>query len=523
MENQKTFLMDFLSKNKELTLIDTYIDRGVSGTKFDRPEFNRMIANMRAGKINCIVVKDLSRLGRNYLESGDYIEKIFPFFGVRFIAVTDNYDSLTAEPTEDGLIVPLKNLINEAYAKDISRKIRSSIDNMYRDGIMVASSIAYGYLKDPDGDHQIKVDEVAAPVVRRIFEEYIGGKGFCAIARELNAEGISCPGERRFETGARKKRKYEKSRWLGKTITYIVTNPIYTGDLEMGKQKTDLCKGLKAKDQKREDRFLVKDHHEAIISHEIFEKAQEIYGSRREKCVEARKNAGAGSNKCESALAGLLFCGDCKRRMTTHRRTYRNINSVTYRAYYVCPRSASLGAEDPRKDIIAEELEDTVAELIRKHIAVFTDAVDRLKQANRNPYAVGMRKDLKKRMSKLRARREKITGILSGLYADYSDGVFSEKEYLDVKKSYVDELAEIESELSELTAKEESLLPDYEGDPEMSKAFHKYEGFDKLNKEIANTFIKRIICYADKRLEIEYSFDVELSELIRLVKEREAE
>ena len=152
VDNQKAFLMDYITQKDDLTLVATYIDRGVTGTKFDRPEFNKMIADMRAGKINCIVVKDLSRLGRNYLESGDYIEKIFPFFGVRFIAVTDNYDSLTAEPTEDGLIVPLKNLINEVYAKDISRKIRSSIDNMYRNGVMVASSIAYGYIKDPETD-----------------------------------------------------------------------------------------------------------------------------------------------------------------------------------------------------------------------------------------------------------------------------------------------------------------------------------------------------------------------------------
>lgn len=206
VENQVAFLKAFVDGAADLTLLDKYIDRGVSGANFDRPDFNRMMNDMKAGKLDCIVVKDLSRLGRNYLEAVDYIDKIFPFFGVRFIAVTDNYDSLTSEPTEDGLIIPLKNLINEAYAKDISRKIRSSIDNMYRDGIMVVSSIAYGYLKDPDGDHQIMIDEVAAPVVRRIFDEYIGGKGVSSIAKGLNEDGISSPSVRQFETGARKKR-----------------------------------------------------------------------------------------------------------------------------------------------------------------------------------------------------------------------------------------------------------------------------------------------------------------------------
>lgn len=142
VENQKKLLRDFVNTQTDLEIAGEYIDRGESGTSFDRPEFKRMMEDIKAGKLDCIAVKDLSRLGRNYLETGDYIEKIFPFFGIRFIAITDHYDSLTSEPGEDGLIVPLKNLINEAYAKDISRKIRSAIDNMYRDGTMVASSIA---------------------------------------------------------------------------------------------------------------------------------------------------------------------------------------------------------------------------------------------------------------------------------------------------------------------------------------------------------------------------------------------
>ena len=521
VDNQKAFLMDFLSKNKELTLVDTYIDRGVTGTKFDRPEFNRMIADMRVGKINCIVVKDLSRLGRNYLESGDYIEKVFPFFGVRFIAVTDNYDSLTAEPSEDGLIVPLKNLINEVYAKDISRKIRSSIDNMYRNGIMVASSIAYGYLKDPNGDHQIMIDEVAAPVVRRIFDEYISGKSVISIAKGLNEDGISSPSERKIETGARKKRKYEKVRWVGKTLTYILTNSIYTGDLEMGKRKTDLCKGLKNEIQSKGDRYVVQDHHEAIISHETFEQAQQIYELRKSEAKNNAADACEKKNDRESVLAGVLYCGDCKRKMTIHRHTRKKKMGVSFEASYVCARSPYYGDIDPFKNLNADVAEGTVAELIRAHIRLYTDAYDRLNIANKKSFAAKKRRDIVKKIDAQAARKEKIGEILQGLYSDYSDGVFSEAEYMNIKKSYFDEMAEIETHMEELAAEEQTWISGYEGDSDMSDSFHKYAGFEKLTNEIVRTFIKSIYYYADDRMEVEFVFADKLAEFVELVEGRE--
>lgn len=520
VENQIAFLKAFVEKKDDLLLTCCYVDRGVSGTKFDRPEFNKMISDMRAGQISCIVVKDLSRLGRNYLEAGDYIEKIFPFFGVRFIAVTDNYDSLTAEPSEDGLIVPLKNLINEAYAKDISRKIRSSIDNMYRDGIMVASSIAYGYLKDPDGDHQIMIDEVAAPVVKRIFEEYIGGKGVTAIARELNDEGISSPGERRFETGARKKRKYEKTLWLGRVVGYIITNPIYTGDLEMGKRKNDLCKGIKGREQPKEERFIVHDHHEAIISREVFEKAQEIHDTRGKRAAEVRKKSPTQKNKRESVISGVLYCGDCKRKMNIRRHTYRLKDGPTVYNSYICPRSASYGDEDPWKSINVDEAEDNVAELIRHHIKIFMDAVDKMRQINRKPQANDKRKEFLKRSDALEARKQKVMDILQSLYSDYSDGVFTEEEYKSVKKSYIEELSCIESEIDAVRSQEETWLAGYEGDPVMSSTFNKFMGFEKLTSEIVRAFISRIYCYADGRMEVHYSLGDELTAFLRLVEGR---
>lgn len=179
VENQLEFLKDFVRKDPSLVLTDDYVDRHVTGTKFDRPEFNRMIADVRSGRINCVVVKDLSRLGRNYLEAGDYIEKIFPFFGVRFIAVTDDYDSLTSNPAVDGLVVPLKNLINEAYAKDISKRYVHRLRISSSRGSFLPTTAAYGYIKDPHDPHMILVDEDVKDIVVRIFAEYTGGKSLC--------------------------------------------------------------------------------------------------------------------------------------------------------------------------------------------------------------------------------------------------------------------------------------------------------------------------------------------------------
>ena len=193
VENQKELLEGFVAGEPSLELAGVYVDRHVSGTKFDRPEFNRMIADMRAGRIDCIVVKDLSRLGRNYLEAGDYIEKIFPFFGVRFIAVADRYDSLTSCAAEDGLVVPLKNLINEAYAKDISKKICTSFEGQFEKGVYFATTAAYGYKKDPGDSHGLLVDENVRDVMVRMFQERLEGKSLAQIARGLNADGVMAP------------------------------------------------------------------------------------------------------------------------------------------------------------------------------------------------------------------------------------------------------------------------------------------------------------------------------------------
>lgn len=229
IENQLNLVREYIESKPYLKQTAEYVDNGISGTRFDRPEFTRMIEDMRAGKIDCIVVKDLSRLGRNYLETGDYLEKIFPFFGIRFIAVTDGYDSIHANAAEDGIIVPLKNLINEAYAKDMSKKVSTAIEIKQQQGKFVGCRAAYGYIKNPKDKNQLLVDREVSHIVVRIFECKAEGMGNASIARMLNEEGILSPMRYKYEKGLTKNRRYAESLWNDGTIAAMIVNE------EMGK------------------------------------------------------------------------------------------------------------------------------------------------------------------------------------------------------------------------------------------------------------------------------------------------
>ena len=270
MENQVKLLRDYVGSCEDISEYELYMDRAVTGTKFDRPEFNRMVADMRAGKFNCIIVKDLSRLGRNYLES------IFPIFGIRFISITDHYDSLTARVAEDGLIVPLKNLINEAYAKDISKKVKTSLDAMKRQGKYTAVKLPYGYKRDPKDKHHMIIDEAAAEVVVRIFEERLTGKTQIGIAAGLNEDDVPSPERYACEAGLRKPNN-KKNLWGSSTVHRILRNRCYVGDLVQGKTEKALYRGMDTKIKEEEEFIVLENAHEAIVERELFDRVQEMY------------------------------------------------------------------------------------------------------------------------------------------------------------------------------------------------------------------------------------------------------
>lgn len=325
--NQKSLIMDFLESHKEIKVHSVYADDGYSGVNFECPEFQRMIGDIRSGVINCVIVKDLSRFGRNYIEAGRYIEKIFPMLGVRVIAVTDNYDSMVMESGYgNDMVVPFKNLINDAYCRDISIKIRSHLEMKRKNGEYIGAFVVYGYRKDVANKNQLVIDEYAAGVVRDIFTMKLCGLSQQAIADRLNKDGILSPMEYKKSIGINLETTFKKkvqAKWSYNEVLRILKNEVYTGTLAQGKQTTPNCK-VKTRNMKDEkDWIKVENTHEPIISRNDFDVIQELL--KQDTRVSPDRDV-------LYPLAGLIYCGDCMEPMV--RKTVP-AGGKKY-VYYVC-------------------------------------------------------------------------------------------------------------------------------------------------------------------------------------------
>ena len=279
IRNQRSLINDFVKQHPEITLVDEYVDDGYSGTNFERPAFKRLIEDVKKKKINCIIVKDLSRLGRNYIETGRYLEKIFPFLGVRFIAVTDHYDSAAESDDADQIIVPFKNLINDAYCRDISIKIRSQLDVKRKNGQFIGSFAGYGYQKDPENKNHLIIDEYAADIVRYIFNLKMDGYSSQRIAEKLNEMGVLPPMEYKRSCGMNYNsgfRSGAKPKWAVTTVNRILTNELYTGTMVQGKNRKINYKVKECRPVAEENWIRVEKTHEAIIAEEIFQYVQSL-------------------------------------------------------------------------------------------------------------------------------------------------------------------------------------------------------------------------------------------------------
>ena len=333
--NQHKICLDYAESQGNIEVVDTYIDNGFSGGSFNRPGFQRLLHDINNGRVNCIIVKDLSQFGRNFIETSEYLEKIFPLGGIRFVAVNNGYDNISEMSEKEGIVIPFSNMMNEMYLRDTSRKIRSSIITLIDKGEYMpsASSIPYGYLRDGENG-TYKVDAEAAEVVHTIFQWKLEGYSNCAIAASLNKQDIPSPGRLRHQRGMNRDKRNETAPWSYATVRDILKNEVYIGHRVHGKIKRD-CIGAPKTNREREEWIYVYNAHPAIVEEAVFQKVQKILANDSEKREKMRRRTTTKQSSRE-LLLHKLFCGDCGATMGAMKQNQRITSSLEPKIFYQC-------------------------------------------------------------------------------------------------------------------------------------------------------------------------------------------
>ena len=484
--NQRTLLMQYIKENK-LNFISEYVDDGVSGTSFDRPGFNKMIADIEAGKINMVVTKDLSRLGRNYVQSGLYIEDYFPEHNVRFIAILDNID--TAYDTSNNDIAPFKSILNEMYAKDTSKKINSVLGSKRKLGEYLGTA-PYGYKKDPENKYHLIVDEEAAKVVKQIFEKYLAGFGTMQIADYLSKQKIPIPSDYNKKTRGTKSVSY--GLWQQSTVRFILSNEIYTGTVIQGKRKKISFKSKKFINLPEEDWIKVENMHEAIITKEDFERVRKV--------INATKGSRAVKN--DYLFKGLLRCYDCK--------GYIGIRSPDKNGnvYGRCQRNGRFGKFDvcSPHNFNYQVFEEQMLEVLREVCKVYTNTKRLEEIAKQTKSKQKQEIDIKAKIESFKEAIEKETRKLEVMYDDRLSGVISIDEYMknanrikEAVKGYEQNIKELEKEISCENDKTKT-------ESKLDNLIEEFLSMEKPTKEIIREFIEKIEIHSDKQVDIYFNF-----------------
>ena len=508
IENQFALLKDFIKNKPDFRLISTFTDDGKTGTNFKRSGFEQMMDEVRSGRINCIIVKDLSRFGRNYLEAGHYIEHVFPFLNVRFIAVTDGFDTLTATPAQLSYLIPLKNIMNENYARDISKKERSAKKVLRKKGCFLGAYAMYGYEKTSD-KHVIGVDPEAAVHVKTIFDLCEKGYSDSAIAKYLNERKILCPARYKYEKGIVKNAKYANtSGWYPQTIAGILTSRVYIGDMVQGARRSKEIKGKKEVVPKSEW-DIVSGTHEAIISKEQFDRVQEIRMDRHrqyEKMIQENRRL-AGKSENSGILKGKVFCGDCKRAMVR-----KHIKSCKDKSRYVCDMHEKTG-QCSRKFLPEQELFEMLGCLIRRQIEAACQVKEWLHSREQEEARELFR--FEQTLRETEDKRNRLVQKMAALYQDWKEGILDQDEYLYMKKRYEEELTGCEGEREELMGRKQEYILAYTSENPALKAVSELPDDFLLSRELVDRLIERIEIYEGNRVRVSFKFQDEMQRLLR--------
>lgn len=506
--NQIRFCKEYMKDMSDLKLYGIYEDNGQKGTKFERPEFQRLMEDVRGGKVKCIVVKDLSRFGRNYIEAGEYLEKIFPFLGIRFISITDGYDSLLSNDAEGALMIPLKNMINDVYAKDISRKIITSFRARQEKGEFLPAFVPYGYVKSETQKYRLEIDPVTAPYVKLMFEWKATGISHSEICKRLNGMNAITPARRKVELGIWRAEKYKHTIWHGRSIIDILGNPTYTGCIVYGRMPKSLYQGIKCHRGKPEEYRIIPDAHEPIVSQELFDKVQAIFAETKKQVHKKEKKTESARNDITNLFKGRIYCGDCGKRMRFSKG--RNLQGEYTYLNYACGGYIDTGYRScTRHHTHYRDVCDAVFSAIRAQLelALKQEALmERLKgtkhERNLLDQYNGEYNNALREMQKLTSKRE-------GLFENFTEGILDEDEYRFAKSKYEDQAAELQKKIDEAKGKRDRLEKILSGNSEWLEALHRVEDAKELDQNMVDDLVKEIRIYEDSRIDIELNYSDE--------------
>ena len=505
--NQKDLIRDYLKNKPDIHIYCERIDDGYSGVNFERPAFLQMLEEIKAGKINCIVVKDLSRFGRNYIESGRYIEKIFPFMDVRFIAINDNYDSAGEKNQSDHITIPFKNLVNDAYCRDISIKIRSQLEIKRKKGDFIGSFPVYGYLKSKENRNRLVIDEYASRIVRDIFDWKLEGMSSVGIADKLNILGILSPMEYKKSIGLNYESNFKisnQAKWSPVAVNRILKNEIYTGVLEQGKGSTPNYKIKERTTKSKKQWIRVENAHEPIVSEEKFRLVNQLLLS------DTRISP---DEETVYLFAGITVCSDCGQNMI--RKTVPS-NKKKY-IYYVCSTNKEkkgCSSHSIREDLLAEAIFQTIKVRIENILAI--------EHILEFIHTLPLKQDQVQKVDILILQKkeeiERYKNIKVSLYENLSDGIVDKKEYQELKSVYNKKCEEAEKAIARLQDERNNFINDKDGKSIWIDNFKKYKDIKQLDRKVVVNLIDKVIVYEGLKLEIQLAYENEYNTSVNFIK-----
>lgn len=490
--NQRKLIMEHLKHYPDITFVQEFCDDGYTGTNFDRPGFQKMIELVRLGQIDCVIVKDLSRFGREYIEVGRYIEKIFPALGVRFIAINDNYDSAKAEQAGNEIIIPFKNLINDSYSRDISAKVRSHLDIKRRNGEFVGTHVLYGYLRSEENKNQLVIDQTAAKVVESIFRMKMDGLSPTQIAEKLNKDGVPSPYEYKQLAGIKYNTTFKRQAqtdWSAMAIYRILKNEMYTGTLVQGKTSSPNYKVKNRTMKEGADWTRVENAHEAIITPSTFDIVQKLM-------LEDTRSPSA--NEAVHLFSGKIFCQDCKGSMT-RKRTY---SAGKEYVYFICTANKQNKKVCDRHQIKEQAVYDAVLAVIQAQVELALDLQLALEQLQGISWEA---RELERIQHRIERQEEIITHnkqMKTAIYEDFKTEIISLEEYNIFKTEFDKGIKEAKEAIAHLNSNRNQVRSGLTEQQSWLAQFQKYENIQELNRRVIVHFIDRVEISNDKEVSV---------------------